>query len=62
MRHSVLYKKLTQQAFKQLNLFKKRFYESQFLHLLIPRKILMSLMVKSALAIKKSLQLKVKIK
>ena len=51
MRHSVLYKKLTQQAFKQLNLFKKRFYESQFLHLLIPRETLTSLMVKSALAI-----------
>ena len=58
MRHSVLYKKLTQQAFKQLNLFKKRFYESQFLHLLIPRKILMSLMVKSALAIKKKITAK----
>ena len=58
MRHSVLYKKLTQQAFKQLNLFKKRFYESQFLHLLIPRETLTSLTVKSALAIKEKFTIK----
>ena len=44
----------------QIDLF-KRFYESQFLHLLIPRKTLTSLMVPSALAIKNFLQLKVKI-
>ena len=36
----------------QIDLFRRRFYESQFLHLLIPRETLMSLMVKSALAIR----------
>ena len=61
MRHSVLWEKLAEQAFRQLDLFQRRFYESQFLHLLIPRETLMPLMVKSALAIRKSLQLKVKI-
>ena len=55
----MLWEKLTEQAFRQLNLF-RRFYESQFLHL-IPRETLTSLMVPSALAIKKILQLKVKI-
>ena len=37
----------------QIDLF-RRFYESQFLHLLIPRETLMSLMVTSALAIKEN--------
>ena len=41
----------------QIDLF-KRFYESQFLHLLIPRKTLTSLMVPSALAIKKNFTIK----
>ena len=49
----MLWKKLAQQAFRQLDLFRKRFYEFQFLHLLIPKKTLTSLMVTSALAIKK---------
>ena len=44
----------------QIDLF-RGFYESQFLHLLIPIETLTSLMVPSALAIKKNLQLKVKI-
>ena len=52
MRHSVLWEKLAEQVFTQLNLFRRRFYESQFLHLLILRETLMSLMVKSALAIR----------
>ena len=54
MRHSVFWEKLAQQAFRQLDLFRKRFYEFQFLHLLIPRKTLTSLMVTSALAFKKN--------
>ena len=58
MRHSVLWKKLAQQAFRQLDLFRKRFYEFQFLHLLIPKKTLTSLMVTSALAIKESFTIK----
>ena len=36
----------------QIDHFKRRFYESQFLHLLKPRETLTSLTVKSALAIK----------
>ena len=36
----------------QIDLFRRRFYEFQFLHLLIPRETLTSLMAKSALAIK----------
>ena len=36
----------------QIDLFKKRLYESQILHLLITRETLTSLTVKSALAIK----------
>ena len=51
MRHSVLWEKLAEQTFRWLDLF-RRFYESQFLHLLIPRETLTSLMVPSALAIK----------
>ena len=36
-----------------LDLFRRRFYESQFLHLLIPRETLTSLMVTSALAMQR---------
>ena len=52
MRHSVLWEKLAEKAFRQLDLFRRRFYESQFLHLFIPRETLTSLTVKSALAIR----------
>ena len=41
-----------------LDLFRRRFYESQFLHLLIPRETLTSLMVTSALAIKENFETK----
>ena len=58
MRHSVLWEKLAEQAFRQLDLFQRRFYEFQFLHLLIPRKTLTSLMVTSALAIKEKFTIK----
>ena len=58
MRHSVLWKKLAQQAFRQLDLFRKRFYESEFLHLLISRETLTSLTVKSPLAIKEKFTIK----
>ena len=54
MKHSVLWEKLAEQAFRELDLFKKRFYESQFLHLLIPRETLSSLMVTSTLATKEN--------
>ena len=46
-------RKLAEQAFRELGLF-RRFYESQFLHPLIPRETLTSLMVTSALAIKEN--------
>ena len=49
MRRSVLWEKLVEQAFRYLDLL-RRFCESQFLHLLIPRETLTSLMVTSALA------------
>ena len=42
----------------QIDLFRRRFYESQFLHLLIPRETLTSLTVKSALAIKEKFTIK----
>ena len=42
----------------QLDPLKKRFYEFQFLHLLIPRETLTSLTVKSALAIKEKFTIK----
>ena len=42
----------------QIDLFRRRFYEFQFLHLLIPRKTLASLMVTSALAIKENFTIK----
>ena len=41
-----------------LDLFRRRVYESQFLHLLIPRETLTSLMVTSALAIKENFTIK----
>ena len=43
MRHSVLWNKLAEQAFRRLDIF-KRFYEPNFLHLLISRKALKPLM------------------
>ena len=52
----MLWKKLEEQAFRELDIF--RFYESQFLHLLIPRETLTSLMVTSALAIKEKITIK----
>ena len=58
MRHSVLWEKLAEQAFRQLDLFQRRFYESQFLHLLTPRETLTSLMVKSALTVKEKFTIK----
>ena len=42
----------------QIDLFKKRLYESQILHLLITRETLTSLTVKSALAIKEKFTIK----
>ena len=42
----------------QIDLFRRRFYEPQFLHLLIPRETLTSLTVKSALAIKEKFTIK----
>ena len=42
----------------QIDLFRRRFYESQFLHLLIPRETLTSLTVKSVLAIKEKFTIK----
>ena len=58
MRHSVLWGKLAEQAFRWLDLFRRRCYELKFLHLLIPRETLMSLMVTSALAIKENFTIK----
>ena len=58
MRHSVLWEKLAEQAFRYLNLFRTKFYKPQFLHLLIPRETLTSLTVKSALAIKEKFTIK----
>ena len=55
MRNSVLWKKLAEQAFRWLDILRRRFYESQFLHLHVPRETLTSLMVTSALAIKKNI-------
>ena len=42
----------------QIDLSRRRFYKFQFLHLLIPRETLMSLTVKSALAIKEKFTIK----
>ena len=50
MRLSVLQEKVGEVAFRWLGIFRK-FYEPKFLHLLISRKALKSLIVKSALAI-----------
>ena len=53
----MLWGKVTsEQAFREFDLFRNEF---QFLHLLIPRKTLMSLMVKSALAIKEIFTIKI---
>ena len=54
----MLWEKLAEQAFRQLDPFRSRFYESQFLHLLIPRETLTSLMVTSALTIKENFTIK----
>ena len=54
----MLWEKLAEQVFTQLNLSRRRFYESQFLRLLIPRETLTSLTVKSALAIKEKFTIK----
>ena len=54
----MLLEKLAEQAFRQLDLFRRRFYEAQFLHLLIPRETLTSLTVKSALVIKEKFTIK----
>ena len=58
MRHSVLWEKLAEQSFRQLDPFRKRFYEFQCLYLLVPRETLTSLMVTSALAIKENFTVK----
>ena len=50
-------RKAAEQAFREFDLF-RRFYESQFLHLHIPRETLTSLMVTSALAIKENFTIK----
>ena len=42
----------------QIDISRRRFYESQFLHLLIPREMLTLLMVTSALAIKEKITIK----
>ena len=47
MRHSVLWEKLAEQAFREL-FFGRRLYEPNFLHLLITRRALESLMETSA--------------
>ena len=43
MRHSVLWEKVAEQAFRELDIFRRRFYEPNFLHLLKSRKALKSL-------------------
>ena len=58
MRHSVLWEKLAEQSFRQLDPFKRRFHEFQFLHLLIPRETQTSLIVTSALASKENFTVK----
>ena len=61
MRHFVLWEKLAEQAFRELDIFRRRFYESQLLHLLIRREKLTSLLtVTSTLAIKKIITIKSK--
>ena len=54
----MLWGKLAEQAFRYLDFFRRRFYESQFLHLLIPRETLSSLMVMSTLATKENITIK----
>ena len=48
MRCSVLWEKLAGQAFRELDIFRRRFYEPKFLHLLISREALKSLVVTTA--------------
>ena len=55
MRHSVLWEKLAEQVFKTLDIFRRKFYEPQFLHLLLPKETLTSITVTSALAIKENI-------
>ena len=52
----MLWEKLAEQAFRELDIFRRRFYESQFLHLLMPRERLTSLLtMTSTLAIKENI-------
>ena len=53
---TLLWEKLAEQAFRELDIFRKRFYESQFLHLLIHRETLILLKMISALANKKNIK------
>ena len=43
MRHSVLWEKLAEQVFSWLDILRRKFYESNFLHIFIPRTALKSL-------------------
>ena len=43
MRHSVLWEKLADQVFSWLDILRRKFYESNFLHIFIPRTALKSL-------------------
>ena len=57
----MLWEKLAEQAFRELDIFRRRFYESQFLHLLMPRERLTSLLtMTSTLAIKENITIKSK--
>ena len=57
----MLWEKLAEQAFRELDTFRRRFYESQFLHLLMPREILTSLLtMTSTSAIKENITIKSK--
>ena len=55
MRHYGLWEKLAEQVFKTLDIFRRKFYEPQFLHLLLPKETLTSITVTSALAIKENI-------
>jgi len=48
MRQSVLWDKLAEQAFRLLDIFRRRYYEPKFLPVLISREALKSLMETSA--------------
>ena len=58
MGQSVLWAKLAQQVLKTLDNFRRKFYESQFLHFLLPKETLTSVTVTSALAIKENITIK----